>query len=61
LRVGYREFPFPPKIWYESQPLFYFPNNFLDNFQDNISDDYSDNFISDITEDKCISKTRNNH
>jgi tRNA pseudouridine38-40 synthase len=24
LRVGYEEFPFPPTLWYESQPLFNF-------------------------------------
>jgi tRNA pseudouridine38-40 synthase len=25
LRVGYPEFPFPPDVWYEAQPLFAFP------------------------------------
>ena len=30
LRVGYDEFPFPPEIWYDTQPLF----NFTDNFPD---------------------------
>ena len=24
LRVGYREFPFPPKIWFDTQPMFTF-------------------------------------
>lgn len=28
LRVGYDEFPFPPEIWYDSQPLFSFTNNY---------------------------------
>lgn len=28
LRVGYHEFPFPPEIWYDTQPLFNFPSEF---------------------------------
>ena len=36
LRVGYREFPFPPTIWYDSQPKFSFPNAFPENKSDNI-------------------------
>jgi tRNA pseudouridine38-40 synthase len=27
LRVGYREFPFPPPIWFDTQPLFTFSYN----------------------------------
>ncbi|MEO1373475.1 MAG: tRNA pseudouridine(38-40) synthase TruA [Cyanobacteria bacterium J06635_10] len=37
LRVGYREFPFPLKIWYDTQPSF------------NFSDNFSDNILSEIT------------
>lgn len=25
LRVGYTDFPFPPQIWYDTQPQFFFP------------------------------------
>ena len=41
LRVGYRKFPFPPTIWYDSQPKF--------NFSDNFPDNYSDNILGEIT------------
>lgn len=27
LRVGYNEFPFPHKVWYDNQPHFYLPNH----------------------------------
>ncbi len=27
LRVGYDDFPFPPEIWYDTQPLFNFPDD----------------------------------
>ncbi len=30
LRVGYPEFPFNPRIWYDSQPLFSFNEAFID-------------------------------
>ncbi|MGB3655813.1 MAG: tRNA pseudouridine(38-40) synthase TruA [Rivularia sp. (in: cyanobacteria)] len=28
LRVGYDDFPFPPEIWYDTQPLFNFPDDY---------------------------------
>lgn len=28
LRVGYPEFPFPPEVWYDTQPAFIFPAQF---------------------------------
>ncbi len=32
LRVGYDDFPFPPEIWYDTQPLFNFTDNFPSGF-----------------------------
>jgi len=32
LRVGYDEFPFPPQVWFDTQPLFNFPDNSVNSF-----------------------------
>ena len=45
LRVGYDDFPFPPEIWYDTQPLF----EFSDNFPDTSVNSNSDNILGEIT------------
>ncbi len=49
LRVGYDEFPFPPEIWYDTQPLFDFSDNYPDNFPDTSVNKNSDNILGEIT------------
>ncbi|MEO0840758.1 MAG: tRNA pseudouridine(38-40) synthase TruA [Cyanobacteria bacterium J06643_5] len=49
LRVGYDEFPFPPEIWYDTQPLFDFPDSFTDNSPDTSANKNSDNILGEIT------------
>lgn len=53
LRVGYDDFPFPPEVWYDTQPLFSFSDNSLNNSTDNSLDTSanknSDNILGEIT------------
>ncbi|MDY6898722.1 MAG: tRNA pseudouridine(38-40) synthase TruA [Cyanobacteriota bacterium] len=53
LRVGYDDFPFPPEVWYDTQPLFSFSDNSLNNSTDNSPDTSanknSDNILGEIT------------
>ena len=49
LRVGYDQFPFPPEIWYDTQPLFSFLDKSSDNFPDTSVNNNSDNILGEIT------------